>query len=532
VGETKPDCNNGVALFGRPQVIMKQQTKIFSGVAARRAGFLFGLGFACLAASAVFAKEAPKLNISDRPVDRSARGMSYADAIKRVTPCVVTIESTRTVDLRNFQHPSIDDPFLRRFFGRGYDSSNEPSRKMRQQSLGSGIVVTEDGYILTNNHVVEDADDDGIKVRMPDGKTSYDAKVVGRDPLTDIAVVKIDTDQKLPAITLANSDELEVGDVVLAIGNPFGIGQSVSSGIVSALGRGFGILGRDGYEDFIQTDASINQGNSGGALVDAEGRLIGINQSIASPSGVNAGVGFAVPINLARTVMERLISDGHFVRGYLGVGLQTLTPEMASAFKLNTASGALVGGVLPATPAAKAGIEAGDVIVGYNGKTVDDSSHLRIMVAQTPPDTTVSFKLIRDGKPRTVKVTLAELPNEAYASGGRGNQRYGEWSKYESQGLKGVQLGDLDRETRQRSGIPNRIRGAVVEDVAAESAAANAGLQAGDVVVEVNRQPVTDAEEARAALRDGDGRETLLRVYSQNGDFSGTHYLIVKGNKK
>src|SRR6478736_653979 len=331
-------------------IYMKTQSIYLPCPAARRAGLFLGFGLACLAALAGFAKETPKLSVSDREVDRSARGVSYANVIKRVTPSVVTIEATRTVQMRQFHHPFMDDPAFRRFFG-PEGSGAQDSRNQRQESMGSGIIVTEDGYLLTNNHVVEGADEDGIKIVMTDGKTRYSAKVVGRDPRTDVAVLKIDTAKKLPALTLADSDKLEVGDVVLAVGNPFGMGQSVSSGIVSALGRGFGILGRQGYEDFIQTDASINQGNSGGALVDIEGRLIGINQSIASPSGANAGVGFAVPVNLARSIMEQLITDGKVARGYLGVSLQMVTPELAESFKLPDTAGALVGGVQPNTPA-------------------------------------------------------------------------------------------------------------------------------------------------------------------------------------
>ncbi len=217
----------------------------------------------CIAALNGLAKDPPKISLSDREVDRSAKGASYASVIKRVTPSVVTIESTRTVQLRQ-AHPFLNDRMLRQFFGEG-DESGQPQRKMREAGLGSGVIVSEDGYIITNNHVVDGADDDGIKVSLSDGKTKYDAKLVGKDPRTDIAILKIEASKKLPALTLADSDKLEVGDVVLAIGNPFGIGQSVSSGIISALGRGFGILGQQGYEDFIQTDASINRGNSGGA---------------------------------------------------------------------------------------------------------------------------------------------------------------------------------------------------------------------------------------------------------------------------
>lgn len=509
---------------------MKLKSIVVTSWAARRAGLLLGVGLACLAALAVEAKETPKLSIADREVDRSARGASYAGVIKKVTPSVVTIEASRTVSVRQFRHPFMDDPAFRRYFGPESDSGNERQpRKQRQESLGSGVIITEDGYLLTNNHVVEDADEDGVKIIMPDGKTKYSAKVVGRDPRTDIAVLKMDASKKLPALTLADSDKLEVGDVVLAVGNPFGMGQSVSSGIISALGRGFGILGAQGYEDFIQTDASINKGNSGGALVDAEGRLIGINQSIASPSGANAGIGFAVPINLARSVMEQLVADGKITRGYLGVNLQTITPELAEAFKLPDASGALVGGVQAGTPAAKAGMQEGDVIIEFNNKEVSDSAHLRIMVAQTPPKTGVTFKVLRNGQSKNFNVTLAELPENLTALRTEGSRNQ---TPETGNGLAGVETTDLDRETRQQFDLPARMRGAVVTKVDEDSAAAEAGLRPGDVIIEVNRQPVRSAQELDELVGDAPGKRVLLRVHSQGGGTSGTRYVTVDTSKK
>lgn len=508
---------------------MKMKSIFLPCYAARRTGLLLGVGLACLAALASNAKETPKLSTSDREVDRSARGVSYANVIKRVTPSVVTIEASRTVQVRQFRHPFLDDPAFRRFFA-PEDSRGDDQRKMRQESLGSGVIITEDGYLLTNNHVVEGADEDGVKIVMPDGKTRYSAKVVGRDPRTDVAVLKIDAPKKLPALTLADSDKLEVGDVVLAVGNPFGMGQSVSSGIISALSRGFGILGRQGYEDFIQTDASINQGNSGGALVDAEGRLIGINQSIASPSGANAGVGFAVPINLARSVLEQLITDGKITRGYLGVKLQAITPELAEAFHLPDASGALVGEVQPGTPAAKAGIQDGDVIIEFNGKDVGDSAHLRIMVAQTQPKTAVSFKILRNGQEKNFNVTLAELPDEMIAK--RSDDSPDTSAETSRNSLAGVETMDLDREARRQFGIPNRVRGVVVTKVEENSAAGEAGLRPGDVIIEANRQPVRNEQELDEQLSNAKGKRVPLRVYSSTGEQSGTHYLSVDLSKK
>ena len=489
----------------------------------RRARLLGAVGLSCIAALNGIAKEPPKLSVSDREVDRSAKATSYASVIKRVTPSVVTIESTRTMRVPQSHMPFLNDPRFRRFFG-GEDDYQDNSRKFRQEGLGSGIIVSEDGYILTNNHVVDGADEDGIKVSFSDG-TRYDAKVVGKDPRTDVAVLKIEAPKKLAAITLADSDKLEVGDVVLAIGNPFGIGQSVSSGIISALGRGFGILGREGYEDFIQTDASINQGNSGGALVDAEGRLIGINQSIASPSGANAGVGFAIPVNLARSVMNQLVVDGRIARGFLGVTLQTVTPELAESFNLPNTAGALVGGVQANTPAAKAGMKAGDVIVDFNGKKVSDSSHLRLMVAQTAPKTSVNFKVLRNAKEKAFTVTLAELPDDLAAMG----QDTPSVEAEESHGvsLEGVELADLNNQTRRQFGIPSRIRGALVTRVDEDSTAAEAGLRPGSVIMEVDQQPIADLESAVNIIQDSKGKRMRLWVYNQGA----THYLTVPMKK-
>lgn len=479
---------------------------------------LIGVGVATLIVASASANQPPKIILQDKDLNRAIPGVSYASVIKRVTPSVVTVESTQTVPVRQFRHPFMDDPMFRRFFGPQFDSDSGERRPQVQHGLGSGVIVTEDGYILTNNHVVDGADADGIKVLMPDGKTRYDAKLVGRDPRTDVAVLKVETTVKLPALPLGDSDKVEVGDVVLAIGNPFGLGQSVSSGIVSALGRAFGILGRQGgYEDFIQTDASINQGNSGGALVDAEGRLIGINQSIASPSGANAGIGFAIPINLARSVMQQLVVNGKISRGYLGVSLQPITSDLAEAFKLSDLGGALIGAIQPNTPAAKSGLKEGDVIVEFNGRKVTDHNQLRVVVAQTPPQTKVAFKVLRDGKERSFDVILAELPEGGIARrGGTGSEEGAENAGRVA--LRDVELSDLNNSLRRRYDIPDNVRGALVTQVPANSAAAQAGLSVGDVIVEVARQPVRSVEDVENQAAAARGRRVLLRVYTPNPD--------------
>ena len=295
---------------------------------------------------------------------------SFAPIVKKVAPGVVKIETTTTIKNASIeQFPGSNDPFWRRFFGDQFGQMIPPRQlgPLHEHGLGSGVIVAKDGYILTNNHVVDHASE--VKVTLQDGR-EFTAKVIGRDPKSDIAVVKIDA-KNLPVVPMADSDKVQVGDVVLAIGNPFGVGQTVTEGIVSAKDRGN--MGIEDYEDFIQTDAAINPGNSGGALVDVDGRLIGINTAILSRSGGSQGVGFAIPSDLARNVMESLIKYGHVTRGYLGVMIQNVTPALAKEFKLKEPTGALVGDVVPDGPAAKAGFKDGDVVLEFNGKPVTDS---------------------------------------------------------------------------------------------------------------------------------------------------------------
>ena len=351
--------------------------------------------------------ETPVQTAIQTPVARENRpAFTFAPVAKKVAPSVVNIYTARTVRASPQLARLFEDPIFRQYFGDAYGYGRVP-RDRREQSLGSGVIASQDGYILTNNHVVQGADE--IKVAFADGRTVLDAKIVGTDPPTDVAVVKVEG-QKLPVVNLGNSDQLEVGDVVLAVGNPFGVGQTVTMGIVSAKDRsGVGIVD---YEDFIQTDASINPGNSGGALVDIDGRLVGINTAILSRTGGNQGIGFAVPVNLARYVMERIVSEGKVRRGYLGVKVQALTPELAKQLNLSGQTGALVGEVTPNSPAEKAGLKPGDVVIEFDGKAVSDSRHLRLMVAEKAPGSKVSVKVLRDGKQQTFTVELGELPSE------------------------------------------------------------------------------------------------------------------------
>jgi serine protease Do len=456
------------------------------------------------------------LALDERPVSRDAAGRaSFAPVIKKVSPGVVKVVVTAKAQKVGFAEGADPNDLMRRFFG------EQPNGRLprhnfgrpRQEGLGSGVIATKDGYILTNNHVVDGADE--VKVTLQDGR-EFSAKVIGRDPKSDVAVIKIEA-KDLPAVPMANSDKVEVGDVVLAVGNPFGIGQTVTTGIVSAKDRGN--MGLD-YEDFIQTDAAINPGNSGGALVDADGRLIGINTAILSRSGGNQGIGFAIPVNLARDVMQSLIKDGHVTRGYLGVTIQDLTPVLAKEFKLKDNTGALVGDVTPKGPADKAGVRNGDIVLEFNAKKVTDSRHLKLEVARVRPGETVPMKVLRDGATRTINVTVKEVP-------GAENFAKADTKAKDTGTLNGVGVGDLDNRARKQFEVPETVKGAVVTEVQPDSAAAGAGLKPGDVIQEINRKPVKDAEAAVRMTENASDKTTLLRIWREGG----SHYVVVDESK-
>ncbi|MEW6303279.1 MAG: DegQ family serine endoprotease [Verrucomicrobiota bacterium] len=488
------------------------------GVAGALVVFLAMQGFSVAESKEALAP--PKLNLQTAPINRDTKvaTTSFAPVIKQVAPSVVYVYTTKTVkeNPRADFGPLFMDPFFRQFFDADPRYNRRP-REHQENGLGSGVIVSEDGYILTNNHVVDGADE--VKVALAKSKEEYTAKVIGTDPATDIAVLKIDA-KGLPAVTMTDSDNLEVGDIVLAIGNPFGVGQTVTMGIVSATSRGgFGIVD---YENFIQTDASINPGNSGGALVDATGRLVGINTAIISRSGGNQGIGFAVPANMARLVMERIIKDGKVVRGFLGVNIQPVTADLAKAFNVPTQNGALVAGVSPNTPAAKAGLADGDVIVEFNGKKVEDSRHLRLMVSQTPPDTKVNLKALRDGQPKSFTLTLGELPSERIAGQIPGKS----WKSRDTDTLDGVTVADIDSQARRQHRIPTEVRGALVTDVDPGSPSYRAGLRAGDVIESINREDVQNADHAVRLSEKAIGRPALLKVWSPN--LGGSRFLMVQ----
>ena len=355
---------------------------------------------------------APAVNGAPDQNKPSGPQLSYADVIERAGPAVVTIRSERRVRAPR-QFPFFDNPLFRDFFGNQLPQSrsNQPQVQM---ALGSGVIVQADGAILTNHHVVDGAEQ--IKVELPNHRI-FDAKVVGSDPPSDLAVLKVDA-KDLPVLSLGDSDKVRVGDIALAIGNPLGIGETVTAGIISAKSRYTG-LSDGSFEDFLQTDAPINQGNSGGALIDSTGELIGINSQILSTSGGNIGIGFAIPSNMARNVMEQLIKTGKVHRGQLGVGIQPMTPELAQQFGMSETRGVLVNGVAENGPAAKAGIRRGDVIVAFNGKPVTDGNTLRNQIAGTQPNTQVKRTVVRDKREQEMPVTLGEYQPRTEASANR-----------------------------------------------------------------------------------------------------------------
>lgn len=456
-----------------------------------------------------------KLVVDDKPVSRDVKlGTSFSPIVKKVAPSVVNVTTSTKVKQASIQEmPGFDNPFFRRFFGEEFEQPRGQRRQQsapRQHGQGSGVIVSKDGYILTNNHVVDEADE--VKVSLKDGR-EFTGKVVGKDPKTDVAVLKIEA-KDLPFIEMADSEKIEVGDIVLAVGNPFGLGQTVTMGMISATGRA--TLGLD-YEDFIQTDAAINPGNSGGALVDADGRLIGINTAILSRSGGNQGIGFAIPANLARDIMESLVADGRVTRGYLGVMIQDVTPSLAKEFDLKDQKGALIGDVVPKGPADKSGLKSGDVVLEFNGKPVRDSRQLKLQVAGVKPGERVPVKVLRNGATKHIDVAVAELPGSEKIA------RASSSPTDDAEALKGVAVGDLDTQTRRQFNIPSNVQGAVVTDVDGNSAAREAGLKPGDVILEINRHPVKGAEDAVKLTESPKDKSTLLRIWSNGG----SRYVVV-----
>lgn len=455
-----------------------------------------GISIAHTTANSLAKNPPATLKLAD--VNEGPSKTSYAPVVKTVLPSVVNISSSKIVHSREESAEQMPmDPFFRQFFGEGEGHFNIPKDR-KEKALGSGIIVSPEGYILTNNHVVDGATD--VRVTLSD-KREFQARIVGTDPKTDVAILKIDA-EKLSPITIGDSSKVEVGDVALAIGDPFGVGQTVTKGIISATGRGN--LGIEAYEDFLQTDAPINPGNSGGALVNDRGELVGINTAIITHgSGGSEGIGFAVPVNLARNVMDQILKNGKVTRAYLGILPQDVTPTMAKAFGEKEAKGVVVGDVTASSPAQEAGVQRGDIIQELNGKPVADSNQLRMTISMMEPGTTVNLKLIRNGSPRELPVKLAEMPTETakVKTGEEGVEK----------AMDGVEVSNLNPQISEQLNLPPSTKGVVVADVDPASKMAEAGLQKGDVIEEVNHQPVKNVSEFQSAVRKG-GSDPLFLV--------------------
>jgi len=428
--------------------------------------------------------------------------VAFESAAAKVNQSVVPIYSEQVTEVEN-PFASGNDPF-KDFFGQDFFKRffGPERQKEVERTLGSGVIVSKDGYILTNNHVVDGSQKLTVVLA---NKEKYTAKLVGRDPNTDVAVIKINA-KDLPAATLGNSDEVKIGEWVIAVGNPFQLMHTVTAGIISAKGRSSVNLAT--YEDFIQTDASINPGNSGGALADLDGNVIGINTAIYSPSGGNVGIGFAIPINMAKTVMEELISKGKVTRGYLGLIPQDIDQSLAKALNLKTTEGSIVGDVTAGGPAARAGIKHGDVILEFNGKKIENSTELRNIVAATPPGSSVTVKVLRDGKEKDLTVTLAERPSdEELAKGSKAEP------EQETQKKLGLSIQTLTPDIAGQLNYKND-HGVVVTEVTPGSPADDAGLQRGDLIKEVDQaivRSVTDFQKAVGTLHSGDSIAFLVR---------------------
>jgi serine protease Do len=472
---------------------------------------LAAMGFFAVRAATVGRLPGENPPATVKVVSRSEASRGYASVVKRVLPAVVNISSSKVVknDMGAMRGSQGVDPFFRQFFGDDFSRKFDVPKERREKSLGSGVIVSPEGYILTNNHVVEGATE--VTVTLHD-KRELKARVVGTDPRTDVAVLKIEG-SNFPVLSLADSSKVEAGDVVLAVGDPFGVGQTVTMGIVSATGRGG--LGIEQVEDFIQIDAPINPGNSGGALVDDEGHLIGINTAIVGNSGGSQGIGFAVPINMARHDMDQILEHGKVERAYLGILPQDVTPAMAKAFHTGDSNGALVGDVTPNSPASRANLKNGDIILDINGQPISDANQLRLKIGIMEPNTNVNLKVLRDGKTQEVAVQLGEFPSkEEQAAVG----------EHSESGLEGVSVSSLTPETAQQLKLPETTKGVVVDEVSPASRAAEAGLQSGDVIQEVNHQAVKTVKDFSQAVSASKKDAPVLLLVDREGS---TMFLAV-----
>lgn len=433
---------------------------------------------------------------------------TFADVAEEIMPSVVTISSAKTYNVlvRDYM-PFHDDPIFDFFFGKRWGPKDE-YRKYRQEGLGSGVIVSPDGYILTNAHVIDGAEE----IHIHRGDEEYEAKVIGIDTKTDIAVLAIDTDEKLPAARLGNSDEIRVGEWIMAVGSPFKLEHTVTAGIISAKGRSK--MGIVDYEDFIQTDAAINPGNSGGALVNLKGEIIGINTAIVSGSGGSIGIGFAIPINLAQNILQQLVENGKVVRGWLGVSIQDITSDIAEALNLSDPSGVLISSIIPDSPAEDAGIKRGDVIIEIDGIAVKSAQQLRNTIVTITPKTKTELMISRDGRIRNVDVILGEMGAEDTVMSS---------IREEGDFDLGLTLTSLRYFEGRKTGFNDR--GVLVEAVRENSAAYRAGIRSKDIIIEVNRIPVDNPDDVRSIALKIRQNDTVLFVVWRDGN---TMYLATK----
>ncbi len=495
---------------GRRSMTNKAKIKIVSTGAG--VALVVGIGWVW----AVGANRSPQADLKAAAISESAVApalqleKAFAAVAAHVKPSVVSVYSEKTVkfDTPDFPFPFGDD-FFRQFFGQHFSNPHSQPRehKVPQRGMGSGMIIDNQGHILTNYHVVKDVDK--LNVRLADQRR-FEAEVVGTDPRSDVAIIKIkgEVPDDLPAVDLGDSDALQVGDLVMAVGAPFGLIQTVTQGIISATGRQD--VGISDYEDFLQTDAAINPGNSGGPLVNMRGQVIGMNTAIATSIGQFAGVGFAIPVNMIKTMLPTLIKGGKITRGLLGVVIQEVNEDLAKQFHLSEAKGALVSQVQPNSPAAKAGFKVGDVIVGYDGKKIEDTRQLRNLVAGTKPGTGVNIDVVRDGKQDALSATIGTLTEETVQAGtgpAEGGDQLAEL---------GLRVETLTPQLARQYGVENET-GVLITGVQGGSLAAMAGLQAGDLIAEADRQPVTNAHELSDALAKAKNKDRVLLLIKRKG---------------
>jgi len=472
---------------------------------------------------------------------------SFRPIVEKVLPAVVNISVTQKPGAGDDDVPASDeqddaepgnppgfspgspfDEFLRRFFENqrpGPGGQRAPRQPGQRVALGSGFIIDPSGYVVTNNHVVGNADK--VTVIFQDD-SHHAAKIVGRDQKTDLALLKIDAPKPLPAVQFGDSSQAHVGDWVLAVGNPFGLGGTVTTGIISARGRD---IHEGPFDDFMQIDASINRGNSGGPTFDLNGRVIGVNTAIYSPNGGSVGIGFAIPSNVVQQVVGQLRDNGKVTRGWIGVQIQQVTPEIAQGLGLKDESGALVADVTPDSPAAKAGIKTGDVIEKFDGQPVTKLRDLPRMVADTKLGKSVDITVLRNGSETTVHPVITELPENLRVANARSSGRE-EQAEPQSAGALGLQLGSLTDQIRQRLHVQRNVKGAVITHVEEGSPAEQLGIQAGDVITAVNQQPVTSPEEAAAHIKEArdSGRGSVLLLLNRNG--TNQYVALSTGNSK